>query len=127
MGKVKKTRPNGTGTTRSSFRLYQKEKKLKQAVKGKNGTACFVVFCVRKFMSISLLHAFASTENRRECLRVARTVEMVDQTNELWREEKSKLLFTLALGLTPVHMQGDLIVGVDDERLILICTIMNDV
>jgi hypothetical protein len=32
---------------------------------------------------------------------VSRTVELVDQTTDAWRNEKSKLVFISSLGLTP--------------------------
>jgi hypothetical protein len=32
---------------------------------------------------------------------VSRTVELVDQTTDAWRDEKSKLVFISSLGLTP--------------------------
>ncbi|XP_035712193.1 uncharacterized protein LOC118437350 [Folsomia candida] len=39
---------------------------------------------------------------RRPRLRISRVVEQINQTKGDWRHEKSKLLFMLGLGLTPI-------------------------
>lgn len=60
---------------------------------------CFVSI-VPNFNFI-IIYFYNFSVQRRPCLRVSRTVEMVNQTDDSWRDEKSKLMFMLSLGLTP--------------------------
>jgi hypothetical protein len=48
-------------------------------------------------MDIYILSVLA----KKPCLRVSRTVELVDQTKDSWRKEECKMQFVIALGLTP--------------------------
>ena len=53
-------------------------------------------------VSVTCKASYTSCVRRRQLFnRVPRTVEMVNQKDGKWREPKSKLLFILALGLTP--------------------------
>ncbi|OXA58847.1 hypothetical protein Fcan01_07327 [Folsomia candida] len=53
--------------------------------------------------------AAAAASRRRPCLRISRTVELINQKDNNWRSEKSKLLFMVGIGLTPVENSNGLI------------------